>query len=69
MPSYDVCPCCGYEFGNDDNPGTGLPIDFHTYRQHWLRDGAKWFDDRQRPKDWNLNNQLRNVEEDAEAQP
>jgi hypothetical protein len=22
-PSYEVCPNCGFEFGNDDNPGAG----------------------------------------------
>jgi riboflavin kinase/FMN adenylyltransferase len=23
--SYEVCPQCGFEFGNDDNPGTAAP--------------------------------------------
>lgn len=29
IPSYEVCPCCGFEFGNDDNPGLyAKPINF-----------------------------------------
>ena len=27
-PSYEVCPRCGFEFGNDDNPGTAAPSSF-----------------------------------------
>lgn len=30
--SYEVCPRCGFEFGNDDNPGTGSPTPFDEYR-------------------------------------
>jgi hypothetical protein len=35
---YNICVCCGTEFGNDD--------EFRTYtelRQHWIATGAKWF--------------------------
>jgi hypothetical protein len=34
-PSYEVCPRCGFEFGNDDNPGTGPPATFSEYRRDW----------------------------------
>jgi hypothetical protein len=27
-PSYEVCRCCGFEFGNDDDPGTAPPASF-----------------------------------------
>src|SRR3954454_12473526 len=33
LPSYEVCPRCGYGFGNDDNPGTAPPISFEEYRE------------------------------------
>jgi hypothetical protein len=33
--SYEVCPRCGFEFGNDDNLGTGFPISFDDYRREW----------------------------------
>jgi rubredoxin len=42
--SYDVCPCCGFEFGNDDNPGTVRQgASFEEYRREWIADGCRWF--------------------------
>lgn len=43
-PSYEVCPNCGFEFGNDDNPGTAAPSSFEDYRAEWQADGAPRFD-------------------------
>jgi hypothetical protein len=34
--SYDVCPNCGFEFGNDENPGTAAPQSFESYRAEWI---------------------------------
>lgn len=34
-PSYEVCPVCEFEFGNDDNPGTAPPDSFDDYRREW----------------------------------
>ncbi len=48
-PSYEVCPSCGYEFGNDDNPGTAAPETFEQYRERWIAEGSKWFDRETRP--------------------
>ena len=42
-PSYEVCPNCGFEFGNDDNPGTAPPASFESYRQEWLAEGSPRF--------------------------
>lgn len=39
-PSYELCPNCGFEFGNDDNPGTALPISFEAYRAQWVAGGS-----------------------------
>jgi len=49
-PSYEVCPRCGYEFGNDDDPGTAAPVSFERYRLEWEGEGAPWFDERTRPE-------------------
>ena len=38
-PSYEVCPNCGFEFGNDDNPGTAAPASFAEYRAEWVARG------------------------------
>jgi hypothetical protein len=44
--SYEVCSQCGFEFGFDDNPGTGKPMSFEQYRAEWEADGSPWFDKR-----------------------
>ena len=45
--SYGVCPKCGFEFGNDDNPGTGAnPETFAEYHREWLTQGGTCFDGR-----------------------
>lgn len=43
-PSYEVCPRCGFEFGNDDDPGTAAPVSFEEYRADWVAGGRRWFD-------------------------
>jgi hypothetical protein len=44
MPSYEVCPNCGFEFGNDDNPGTAAPCSFAEYRAEWVAEGSPRFE-------------------------
>jgi len=58
FPSYEVCACCGFEFGFDDEPGVSEPSTFHKYRQEWIADGAKWFDASKLPVGWSLHQQL-----------
>jgi hypothetical protein len=41
-PSYEVCPNCGFEFGNDDNPG-GTASSFAEYRAEWTARGSLRF--------------------------
>lgn len=42
--SYEVCPECGFEFGNDDDPGDDIPGDsFATYRAAWIARGRPRF--------------------------
>lgn len=43
-PSYEVYPNCGFEFGNDDNPGTARPDSFEQYRRRWVAEGSPRFD-------------------------
>ena len=38
--SYEVCPSCGFEFGNDDSPGTATPVSFGEYRAEWIAAGS-----------------------------
>jgi hypothetical protein len=59
LPSYEVCKCCGFEFGNDDEPGTGKPMSFEGYLHSWESSGCQWFDKSLRPNGWSLSGQLR----------
>lgn len=58
--SYEVCSCCGFEFGFDDDgifPENNST--FQNYLQEWIeRDNAKWFEPELRPRDWDLEAQL-----------
>jgi hypothetical protein len=44
---YNICPCCGTEFGNDDDLRTPAQL-----RAFWMASGAKWFF-HQPPVTWN----------------
>jgi hypothetical protein len=44
---YNICPCCGTEFGNDD-----AEWNHQQLRAAWLAGGANWFFGRP-PEGWN----------------
>ena len=44
---YHICPCCGTEFGNDDENFTHDQL-----REMWIAGGAHWFFGRP-DEDWN----------------
>lgn len=57
--SYEICPCCGCEYGYDD-----FDYDLYTFktaREKWIQKGAKWFSPRNRPRNWVLEEQLKNI--------
>ena len=65
LPTYDICDCCGAEFGYDDDIGAcGEPI--QTYRSKWINGGAKFFRPSERPENWNLEDQLKNIPNEHE---
>jgi hypothetical protein len=54
---YNICPCCGTEFGNDDAVATHAEL-----RAAWLRDGLRWWSPTEaRPEDWDPFMQVSNV--------
>ena len=59
-PTYEICPCCGVEFGNEDYDLFSIK----EYRKEWLKNGANWFDKKKKPVSWDVNKQLMNVPED-----
>lgn len=54
--SYEICPCCGFEFGFD-------AASFDEYRRQWVEGGAKWFIPTLKPENWNLEKQLSNLKQ------
>lgn len=39
-PSWEICPCCGVEFGYEDATASGVV----RFREQWLGAGAPWSD-------------------------
>lgn len=56
-PPYEICPCCGVEFGNEDY--TLTPI--LEYRKKWSESGCNWFLAENKLLDWSYKAQLENV--------
>lgn len=56
-PSWDICPCCGTEFGYEDC----TLVSAKNKRNRWFADGCKWFDPKSRPLDWDCEHQLENI--------
>src|SRR5262249_33477675 len=48
--SYDICGCCGCEFGLCDHA---------HYRDWWLTNGTPWFHPELKPENWDLKEQLK----------
>jgi len=44
---YNICPCCGTEFDNDD-----VECSYEELRYNWVVNGARWFYG-QSPANWN----------------
>tara|TARA_R110002124_G_scaffold278588_1_gene450669 strand:- start:1725 stop:1991 length:267 start_codon:yes stop_codon:yes gene_type:complete len=59
-PTYEICPCCGVEYGYEDSAVAGVK----QYRQEWMASGAKWQDAKARPENWSLEDQLKQVPPD-----
>lgn len=57
-PSYELCPCCGFEYGFDDEPGSGAGVSFEDYLSEWVNNGCAWFIPSQQPSGWSLKTQL-----------
>lgn len=56
-PSFEICECCGVEFGYEDGTVTAVK----RYREKWISSGAEWFKRKFKPRDWDLKQQLANV--------
>lgn len=59
FPSYDVCPCCAYEAGNDDSFSKDDPNFAKDFLVQWYADGANWLVSGLKPENWDLIKQLK----------
>lgn len=60
VPTWDICYCCGAEFGYEDNDLESV----RRYRQRWLDGGAKWFRPKEKPKNWDIDKQMSHIPQD-----
>lgn len=58
-PTFEMCPCCGVEFGYQDH----TPASTRLYREKWIKSGYKWDLERERPQNWDVAEQLQQVPE------
>lgn len=59
-PTYEICVCCGVEFGYEDYTLESI----RQYRSEWLKNGAKWFEPKYKLFNWDLDKQLTQIPED-----
>ena len=58
LPSYGICPCCGFEFGFDD---LAEGHTYEAYRNAWIHKGMPWFRPENKPAGWDSVVQLSRV--------
>lgn len=60
--TYEICVCCGFEFGCDDYPKKEEA--FIKWRNNWIIDGCQWFSQSTtKPKVWDPKRQLENLKQ------
>lgn len=48
VPTFEICSCCGVEFGYEGATIAGTV----RFRKAWMARGKEWFHTDKRPKDW-----------------
>lgn len=64
-PSFEICPCCGSEFGYDDAAPSleKRSQKWYVLREKWVSEGMSWYsDNRMPPEDWNPTLQVVSLE-------
>lgn len=62
-PSYEICPCCGTEFGYHD-----AKTPHRALRQKWIAKGSPWHSRvKPSPQGWDPAEQLRSLTADEAA--
>jgi hypothetical protein len=63
VPSYEICDCCGTEFGYEDAAADGdVPYMHERLRENWARAGYPWTSAAgDPPAGWNPAEQMRSA--------
>lgn len=62
IPSDEICPCCGFHYGYDDDDVANKEDAFKLWKEKWIENGLKWFSKgRKSPEDWKANEQLKGI--------
>ena len=56
-PSFNICDCCGTEFGYHDFTIKGI----RRRREIWLKQASEWNNVSAKPKVWDLERQIKNI--------
>jgi len=64
-PTYEYCPCCGVEWGNQDS----LPTSADRFRARWLQRGGMWEDRTVPPDGLTTNERLKRLGIHGEEEP
>ena len=56
-PTYEICPCCGVQFGVKDI----TPEEIQNERDLWVKSKYKWFNPDMKPTKWSFEEQLKNI--------
>ncbi len=57
---YEICPCCGFEFGVDDFGYNSCKEAHAVWRKQWIDRGCLWqYSENKKPKDWDPVEQLK----------
>lgn len=48
-PSYEICSCCGFEYGFDDH---SEGYTFQSYREKWINEEYSFHNKNNMPRDW-----------------
>jgi len=59
-PTFEICDCCGVEFGYEG----AIVHAAKVYRHEWLQKRAPWSRPKARPATWDLEHQLESVPND-----
>jgi hypothetical protein len=63
VPSFEICPCCGIQFGYQDLPHDDLTLEelHRKWRYNWIAHGMIFHHEWLKPKDWNPVKQLSGI--------